>query len=215
MNCSLAWRRWCSRAVVARGTTASSRPTRRRGTGWSRPRSLSPRRPFRRRGRRRGSQRRELALAQMSHTAQDAPRRAPGRGIGLALVIRQQAVANGDETGWYEGKSEGRKQRAWLWVVTTALVTIFRFARRRGCGRWRWTRPRRTHPPERLDSFDASKNGVLVSQRRHHHHDRRSTSPFVVLENVGANVADRALMFASNAAGRSSGRAIAEASAPP
>jgi transposase len=46
--------------------------------------------------------------------------------------VRQQAVANGDETGWYEGKSEGRKQRAWLWVVTTALVTVFRIAKSRG-----------------------------------------------------------------------------------
>lgn len=46
--------------------------------------------------------------------------------------VRQQAVANADETGWFEGKSEGRKQRAWLWVVTTSLVTVFKIAKSRG-----------------------------------------------------------------------------------
>lgn len=46
--------------------------------------------------------------------------------------VRQQAVANADETGWFEGKSDGRKERAWLWVVTTSLVTVFQIAKSRG-----------------------------------------------------------------------------------
>ena len=46
--------------------------------------------------------------------------------------VRHQSVANADETGWYEGKSEGKKERAWLWVVTTALVTVFKIAKSRG-----------------------------------------------------------------------------------
>jgi len=46
--------------------------------------------------------------------------------------VRHQAVANADETGWYEGKSEGKKDRAWLWVVATSLVTVFRIAKSRG-----------------------------------------------------------------------------------
>lgn len=46
--------------------------------------------------------------------------------------VREQAVANADETGWYEGKSEGKKGRAWLWVVTTSLVTVFKIAKSRG-----------------------------------------------------------------------------------
>ena len=46
--------------------------------------------------------------------------------------VRQQAVANADETGWYEGKADGRKCRAWLWVVTTSLVTVFKIAKSRG-----------------------------------------------------------------------------------
>jgi transposase len=46
--------------------------------------------------------------------------------------VRQQAVANADETGWYEGKSEGKKDRAWLWVLATSLVTVFKIAKSRG-----------------------------------------------------------------------------------
>ncbi len=46
--------------------------------------------------------------------------------------VREQAVANADETGWYEGKSDGKKERAWLWVVTTSLVTVFKIAKSRG-----------------------------------------------------------------------------------
>jgi len=46
--------------------------------------------------------------------------------------VRQQPVANADETGWFEGKSAGRKARAWLWVLTTSLVTVFQIAKSRG-----------------------------------------------------------------------------------
>jgi transposase len=48
------------------------------------------------------------------------------------VYVQQQARANADETGWYEGKADGKKQRAWLWVVTTCLVTVFRVAKSRG-----------------------------------------------------------------------------------
>jgi transposase len=48
------------------------------------------------------------------------------------VYVREQAVANADETGWYEGKSEGKKQRAWLWVLTTPVVTVFKIAKSRG-----------------------------------------------------------------------------------
>lgn len=48
------------------------------------------------------------------------------------LYVQQQARANADETGWYEGKADGKKQLAWLWTVTTSLVTVFRIAKSRG-----------------------------------------------------------------------------------
>ena len=41
--------------------------------------------------------------------------------------VQQQAVAHADETGWREGR-----QRAWLWVAVTALVTVFLIHPRRG-----------------------------------------------------------------------------------
>jgi transposase len=49
-----------------------------------------------------------------------------------ASYVQQQARANADETGWYEGKADGKKQLAWLWTVTTSLVTVFRIAKSRG-----------------------------------------------------------------------------------
>jgi transposase len=46
--------------------------------------------------------------------------------------VPEQPVVNGDETGWFEGQAEGRKLRAWLWVATTPLVTVFLIAKSRG-----------------------------------------------------------------------------------
>ncbi|WAM25157.1 IS66 family transposase [Myxococcus sp. NMCA1] len=40
--------------------------------------------------------------------------------------------AHADETGWVEGREDGRGKRAWLWMVATALVAIFRIAQSRG-----------------------------------------------------------------------------------
>ena len=39
---------------------------------------------------------------------------------------QQQEVVHADETGWWE-----RHRRAWLWVLTTALVTVFMVHARR------------------------------------------------------------------------------------
>jgi transposase len=49
-----------------------------------------------------------------------------------ALYVQQQTRANADETGWYEGSADGKKQLAWLWTVTTSLVTVFAIAKSRG-----------------------------------------------------------------------------------
>jgi transposase len=45
----------------------------------------------------------------------------------VAAAVRQAAVANLDETGWWEGK-----KRAWLWTAVTDLLTVFRLDRSRG-----------------------------------------------------------------------------------
>lgn len=42
-------------------------------------------------------------------------------------AVQQAAVVNMDETGWRQ-----EQQRAWLWTVVTAALTVFRIDRRRG-----------------------------------------------------------------------------------
>ncbi len=46
--------------------------------------------------------------------------------------VRTADQASADESGWSEGKENGRAKRAWLWVVATALVTVFRISPSRG-----------------------------------------------------------------------------------
>lgn len=46
--------------------------------------------------------------------------------------VRASERVHADETGWVEGREEGRGQRAWLWLVATALVAVFHIARSRG-----------------------------------------------------------------------------------
>jgi transposase len=45
----------------------------------------------------------------------------------VALAIQQAAVANVDETGWWQGKT-----RSWLWTVVTETLTLFRLDPSRG-----------------------------------------------------------------------------------
>lgn len=46
--------------------------------------------------------------------------------------VRNAQVVNADETGWPQGVKAGRAARAWLWVVASALVVVFRIATSRG-----------------------------------------------------------------------------------
>jgi transposase len=46
--------------------------------------------------------------------------------------VRHAWVVHADETGWAQGVREGRAARAWLWVVASALVVVFRIATSRG-----------------------------------------------------------------------------------
>lgn len=47
-------------------------------------------------------------------------------------AIQDADVAHADESGWAEGKVDGHKKRAWLWVVVTTGVTLFCIAYSRG-----------------------------------------------------------------------------------
>lgn len=46
--------------------------------------------------------------------------------------VRRAQRVHADETGWVEGREEGRARRAWLWLVATELVAVFHIARSRG-----------------------------------------------------------------------------------
>jgi transposase len=46
--------------------------------------------------------------------------------------VRQQESANADESGWYEGKKNGRNRRAWIWTFATSMVVVFRITFSRG-----------------------------------------------------------------------------------
>jgi transposase len=46
--------------------------------------------------------------------------------------VRNQDAANLDETGWFEGREDGRHGRAWLWLAATALVAVFRISSSHG-----------------------------------------------------------------------------------
>jgi transposase len=46
--------------------------------------------------------------------------------------LREAQDANADETGWYEGKDNGRSRRAWLWLFASRLVAVFVISLSRG-----------------------------------------------------------------------------------
>jgi transposase len=46
--------------------------------------------------------------------------------------IKQADQVHADETGWVEGRQEGRGKRAWLWMVATAVVAVFHINASRG-----------------------------------------------------------------------------------
>ncbi len=46
--------------------------------------------------------------------------------------VREAQVAHADETRWVEGRHQGCAKRAWLWVVATTRVVLFRISPSRG-----------------------------------------------------------------------------------
>lgn len=74
----------------------------------------------------------ELSLGMIPKVGTDMSQAlTPAVAEAVAFVQRQDAV-NADETGWFEGKAEGRSRRAWLWVFATQLVVVFSISRSRG-----------------------------------------------------------------------------------
>jgi len=68
-----------------------------------------------------------LAVGSVDHLCQATSAALAEPVAQLERAVQDAAVANADETGW---KRAG--QRGWLWVVVTAIATVFTIARSRG-----------------------------------------------------------------------------------
>lgn len=73
-----------------------------------------------------------LSLGSVSNREAEAAEALAAPVTEAEKFIREADAANADETGWYEGKANGRAKRAWLWVVATSLVVVFRISHSRG-----------------------------------------------------------------------------------
>jgi transposase len=67
-----------------------------------------------------------LALGTVSACEQAVSEAVAGPVAEAHAYVQQQEVVHADETGWHQGR-----QRAWLWVAVSALVTVFLVHRRR------------------------------------------------------------------------------------
>lgn len=69
----------------------------------------------------------ELALGTVTACEQTASAAVAAPVAEAHAYVQEQPVVHADETGWREGR-----QRAWLWVAVSALVTVFMVHARRG-----------------------------------------------------------------------------------
>jgi transposase len=74
----------------------------------------------------------DLALGTVSNRDMEVSASLAAPMVEAEQAVRETDGAHMDETGWYEGKADGRSKRAWLWVVVTACITVFRISRSRG-----------------------------------------------------------------------------------
>jgi transposase len=74
----------------------------------------------------------ELSLGSVANLEQEISASLAKPDEEARAQVREVAVANLDETGWFEGAAEGRARRAWLWVAVTAQITVFKIALSRG-----------------------------------------------------------------------------------
>lgn len=69
----------------------------------------------------------ELSVGALGHLEQATSAALEPVVDAVALAVRRAAVANLDETGWWQGKT-----RSWLWTVVTQTLTLFRLDPSRG-----------------------------------------------------------------------------------
>lgn len=69
----------------------------------------------------------EVSVGSIAAVEQAVSRALAGPVAEAATYVQRQPVRNADETGWRE-----RGKRGWMWISTTALVTVFRILATRG-----------------------------------------------------------------------------------
>ena len=74
----------------------------------------------------------EISLGSVSNLEQEMSAALAAPTDEAGAHVPKQPVADLDETGWFEGRKNGRSKRAWLWVAVTAFVTVFRISPSRG-----------------------------------------------------------------------------------
>lgn len=74
----------------------------------------------------------DLALGTVSNRDMEVSASLAEPMVEAEQAVRETDGAHMDETGWSEGKADGRAKRAWLWVAVTACVTVFRISTSRG-----------------------------------------------------------------------------------
>jgi transposase len=74
----------------------------------------------------------DISLGAVSNLEQEMSEGLAAPYAEAAEFVQQQDIVNMDETGWFEGRANGRAARAWLWVAATLLVSVFAARTSRG-----------------------------------------------------------------------------------
>ena len=74
----------------------------------------------------------DISLGAISNLEQEMSEGLAAPVTEAAAYVQQQDIAHLDETGWSEGRANGRAKRAWLWVAATTLVSVFIVSTSRG-----------------------------------------------------------------------------------
>lgn len=74
----------------------------------------------------------EISLGSVSNRDMEVSQALAEPVLEAEAFVQKAEAANMDETGWFEGKADGRAKRAWLWVLATSLVSVFRISTSRG-----------------------------------------------------------------------------------
>lgn len=97
--------------------------------------------------------------------------------------VQQQDVVHADETGWRQGR-----QRAWLWVVVSALVTVFLVHRRRSTAAARALLGELTHAILVTDRWSAYQHWAVEQRQLCWAHLRRDFTAFTERGGPSARV---------------------------